>query len=159
MPPDPPLLGGTLALDLSVDVDASGQAELSTTGAYLRRNGDSCAGDLGQLHGAVVAATPADDLGALPLVLGDEVLGVSKGSGRGGGLREDSRVATHRNGRRDGRRGRGAGRGRGHGRLVGAGGPGDGELGRLGVDDVDVGAVDGVAKRCKGQLHAPIVMG
>lgn len=149
MPPGPPLLGGTLALDLAVDIDS---------GTYLcrrRLSGRACARDLGQLHGAVIAATPADDLGALPLVLGlgDEL--ISKGGagcgGRGGG-HEESRVATHRNGRRDGRRrGGGAGRAGGHGRLVGAGGPGDGELGRLGVDDVDVGAVDGVAEAFQGQ--------
>ncbi|KAL2284105.1 hypothetical protein FJTKL_09097 [Diaporthe vaccinii] len=144
VPPGPPLLGGTLALDLAVELDS---------GTYLcrrRLSGRACARDLGQLHGAVIAATPADDLGALPLVLGlgDEL--ISKGGagcgGRGGG-HEESRVATHRYGRRDGRRRGGAGRGRGYGRLVGAGGPGNGELGRLGEDDVDVGAVDGVAGR------------
>lgn len=68
MPPDPPLLGGTLALNLAVDVDRGGQATIGTT--YLRLNGESCARDFGQLHGAVIAATPADDLGALPLVSG-----------------------------------------------------------------------------------------
>lgn len=144
MPPGPPLLRGTLALDLGAGVE---------TGTYLcrrRLSGRACARDLGQLHGAVIAANPADDLGALPLVLGlgDELIskGGAAGCGGRGGGHEEGRVATHRNGRRDGRRrGGGAGRASGHGRLVGAGGPGDGELGRLGVDDVDVGAVDGVA--------------
>lgn len=150
MPPGPPLLGGTLALDLAVGREAqAGINAQAAIGTYLRRNGESCTGNLGQLHGAVIAANPADDLGALPLVLGlgDELIskGGAGGGGRGGG-HEESRVATHRNGRRHSRRrGGGAGGGLGHGRLVGAGGPGDGELGRLGVDDVDVGAVDGVA--------------
>jgi len=157
VPPDPPLLGGTLALDLAVD--RGGQANVNTT--YLCLNGDcgrACVRYLCQLHGAVIAADPADDLGALPLVLGlgDELIS-KRGAGCGGrgrGRHEESRVATHRNGRRNGRRRGGAGRGRGHRRLIGAGGPGDAELGRLGVDDVDVGAVDGVAGE-RGQQIIP----
>ena len=154
VPPGPPLLGGTLALDLAVGRDGEATVNAQTVDAYLCRNGGSCARDFGQLHGAVIAANPADDLGALPLVLGlgDELISKRGGAaggcagGRGGG-HEESRVATHRNGRSHSRRRGRAGRGRRHRGLVGAGRTGDGELGRLGVDDVDVGAVDGVASQ------------